>query len=81
MINPLAVITYGVGFGVLETVYFAAFMLVCLAAALLGKWTTKRLLLFIFSIAVIISVLQASVVLLNASYNINRTPIRNGTPV
>lgn len=48
----------------LEIIYFAAFMLAMLGAMLLGRWTTKNLLIFIFWIAVVISLTKAAVILL-----------------
>ena len=37
----------------LESIYSTAFLLACLAMALLSKWTTKNLLLFIAIVAVL----------------------------
>lgn len=44
---------------VLEAVYGFAFLLACLAAALLGRWTTKRLLIFTGVIVVLLTGIKA----------------------
>lgn len=68
----LSVIVYG-GYGK-ELIYFAAFMLACFGAMILGKWTTRKLMLFIFWIAVVLAMLNAAISLLNI-YTIN-SPMR-----
>ena len=78
----LAVIIYG-AYGK-ELIYFAAFMLACFGAMTLGRWTTKKLMLFMFWIAVVIALMNAAIAIFNA-YTIN-SPVRNtsgstGVPV
>lgn len=42
-----------IGQYMLESIYSTAFLLACLAMALLGRWTARNLMLFMFVVAVL----------------------------
>jgi len=76
-VRMLAVIIHGY---YVEVIYFAAFMLACLGAMLLGKWTTKNLLLFMFWIAVVVALTNAAISICR-NMPVNNTTNSSGTPV
>lgn len=43
----------------METTYTAIFLMGMLAAAILGRWTTKNLLIFMFCVATLVAVARA----------------------
>lgn len=51
-----------VGNGI-ELIYFSGFMLACFGAMILGKWSIRNLILFMFWIAVVISLMKAAIYL------------------
>jgi hypothetical protein len=63
----------------LEAVYAAIFLLGMAAAVLLARWTTKRLLVFMFCVAVLVLSAKAARVLLETSSS-QYAPCLKSTP-